>query len=138
MAQPKTSTSMPRPPVLFFDGDCGLCHRSVAWFQRHDRRATLRYAPLQGPTYAGLAEQGPIDLSTMVMLDDRGLWTESNAVLAGLRAVGGPWGMLAAVGSAIPRFLRDAVYRFVARRRMGWFGPADACALPGDPARFLP
>ena len=125
-------------PVLFFDGECGLCHRSVAWFQRHDRRRVLRYAPLQGRTYASLSEPGPTDLSTMVLVDERGLWIESDGVLAGLRAIGGGWWALAAVGRLIPRFLRNAAYRFVARRRIGWFGPADACELPGDTSRFLP
>ncbi|MCP4834102.1 MAG: DUF393 domain-containing protein [Phycisphaera sp.] len=131
---PSTATT----PVLFFDGECGLCHRSVAWFQRHDRHRALRYAPLQGETYAGLHEPRPADLSTMVLLDDRGLWTESDGVLAGLRAIGGGWAALAWIGRLIPRFLRNGAYRFIAHRRLGWFGPADACSLPGDATRFLP
>ncbi|MEE2972054.1 MAG: DCC1-like thiol-disulfide oxidoreductase family protein [Planctomycetota bacterium] len=125
-------------PVLFFDGECGLCHRSVAWFQRHDRHRVLRYAPLQGATYASLPEPGPTDLSSMVLVDERGLWIESDGVLAGLRAIGGGWRAAASIGRIIPRFLRDAAYRFVARRRIGWFGAADVCDLPGDRARFLP
>ena len=129
-----------RPPVLFYDGECGLCHRCVAWFLRHDRGARLRFAPLQGDTYAGLDRPRPADVSTMVLLDERGLWTESDAVLSALRAVGGGWRVFASMGRMLPRFLRDAAYRFIAKRRLGWFGPADACRLPGhgDETRFLP
>ncbi|MAH65379.1 MAG: thiol-disulfide oxidoreductase DCC [Phycisphaerae bacterium] len=134
--QPDTSP----PTTLFYDGECGLCHRCVAWFLRHDRNSTLRFAPLQGETYAGLERPRPDDLSTMVVLDTRGLRTESDAVLAALHAVGGVWSLVAGLGRMIPRPLRNAVYRYVARRRLGWFGPADACRLPGDGAedRFLP
>ena len=74
----------------------------------------------------------------MVVVDPRGLWTESSAVLAGLRAIGGGWRGLSVFGSIVPRFIRDAMYRFVARRRIGWFGTADACSLPGEASRFLP
>ena len=37
-------------PVLFFDGVCGLCDRTVTWLFEHDRRHVLRFAPLQGET----------------------------------------------------------------------------------------
>lgn len=124
--------------VLFYDGECGLCHRCVAWFLRHDRRSTISYAPLQGDTYAGLSAPVPTDLSTMVFLEDQRIWTESGAVLAALRSLGGAWGLVGSVGRLVPRVVRDGMYRFVARRRIGWFGPADACELPGDATRFLP
>ena len=129
-----------RPTVLFYDGECGLCHRCVAWCLRHDRAGRLRFAPLQGDTYADLDRPRPDDLSTMVLLDEDGLWTESDAVLATLRAVGGGWRIVARVGRVIPRSLRNAIYRFVAKRRLGWFGPADSCRLPDEDAResFLP
>ena len=83
MSEPDKASPLPTP-VLFFDGECGLCHRSVAWFQRHDRRRVFRYAPLQGETYAALPEPGPTDLSSMVVVDERGLWTESDAVIGAL------------------------------------------------------
>ena len=124
--------------VLFYDGECGLCHRCVAWFQKHDHQKRIWFAPLQGETYSKLDGDPPRDVSTMVFVDPRGLWTESNAVLAGLRAIGGGWRGLSLIGSLVPRFVRDAMYRFIARRRIGWFGPADACSLPGEASRFLP
>ena len=142
--QEGTDANQPIPgepsPVLFYDGECGLCHRCVDWFLRHDGRARLRFALLQGETYANLDRDRPEDLSTMVLVDDRGVWIESDAVRSALRAVGGGWGVIAATSRILPKFLRDAAYRFVAKRRLGWFGPADACRIPGDgdESRFLP
>ena len=123
--------------VLFYDGECGLCHRCVAWASARDRHGRVRFAPLQGETYASLEVPRPTDLSTLVALDDRGLQVESGAVVALLRAIGGVWGLLGLGLRLVPPPLRNAGYRFVAKRRLGWFGPADHCSLPGDPSRFL-
>jgi len=127
-------------PILFFDGECGLCARSVAWCLKRDRRGVLRYAPLQGETYARAHGRGQDDLSTMVLLDADGLHTRSDAVLRVLRLVGGLWRFVAAAGGLLPRFARDGVYRWIAARRMWWFGAADRCAAPGAEhrAKFLP
>lgn len=135
-----TPPSPPGGPILFYDGNCGLCARSVAWCLRRDRRRVLRFAPLQGETYAIAGGERPTDLSTVTLLDGDGLHVRSEAVLRALRAVGGPWAAIAAVARLIPRGLRDAVYRYVAAHRMGWFGPAEACDLPTaeDRSRFLP
>ena len=42
-------------PVVLYDGTCGLCHRSVRWLMKRDRRR-LWYAPLQGETFARAVE----------------------------------------------------------------------------------
>ena len=34
--------------VVFYDGVCGLCDRTVRFLLRRDRRDRLRFAPLQG------------------------------------------------------------------------------------------
>jgi predicted DCC family thiol-disulfide oxidoreductase YuxK len=127
-------------PVLFYDGTCGLCARSVQWSLRHDARGVLRFAPLQGPTYAALpAADKPREVETMVLRDGDGLHLRSDAVLRLLRHIGGFWSVLAIVGRACPRPVRDALYRFVAAHRIAWFGTADSCALPApaERERFL-
>lgn len=128
-------------PILFFDGSCGLCARSVAWCLAHDRLGRLKYSPLQGETYAALAlPDRPRDLDTVVLLENGRLFTRSDAVLRVLAIVGGPWAALAAAALMVPRPLREWAYRYVARRRLGWFGTADACRLPArdERGRFLP
>ncbi len=127
-------------PILFYDGECGLCARSVQWCLDHDRRGKLRFAPLQGKSYAALKfADKPTDLGTVVLFDGRRLFVRSDAVIGMLRQVGGAWPILAFVVRLVPRFLRDAGYRFIARHRQAWFGGAERCRLPGakESARFL-
>ncbi len=131
----------PRNPILFYDGNCGLCAASVRWCLDRDRTGLLRFAPLQGDTYASLDIPGkPTDLDTMVLFDDGRLHVRSDAALRSMKLVGGPWSALAALGGFFPRFLRDAVYNSIARRRLAWFGPSDSCKLPtpSERQRFLP
>ncbi len=127
--------------IVFYDGECGLCERCVDWGLRRDRHHRLRFAPLQGTTFASIdAPTKPTDLSTMVVWNTRGLHQESDATLAMLEGIGGIWRTIARLGRVVPRSLRNIVYRFIAKRRYGWFGDADACRVPSDEdvVRFLP
>jgi len=128
-------------PILFYDGACGLCDRSVRWVMDRDRRAGIRYAPLQGETYGALdIDKKPTDVSTVVLLDGGHLFVRSDAVVRLLKRLGGVWGILGRIGGVVPRGLRDALYRFVARRRLKWFGGKEACRLAtsGERERLLP
>lgn len=132
--------SAERAPILFYDGECGLCARSVQWCLARERAAVLRFAPLQGSTYAALALAGkPAQQETVVLFDEGRVWVRGDAVLRVLEHCGGGWRLLALGGRLVPRCVRDAAYRFVARRRRSWFGAADRCRLPApsESARFL-
>jgi len=50
-------------------------------------------------------------------------------VLGIYSGLGWPWRAVAALG-LVPRFLRDPVYRWVARNRYRLFGRHDRCMLP--------
>lgn len=135
------TSSQPDGPVLFYDGQCGLCDRSVRWCLDRDRRGVLRFAPLQGETYARLPnDDKPDDLSTVALLDGGRLFMRSDAVVRLLGHLGGTWTLLGAMGRVIPRGARDGLYRFIAKRRLRWFGGAEACKLPsrGERERMLP
>jgi predicted DCC family thiol-disulfide oxidoreductase YuxK len=119
--------------LVLFDGECGLCSRSVNWLALRDRRRTLRFAPLQGETARELAREVPgfrADLSGMALVSGdpggrRTVWRGSDAAVRAVMLLGGAW-RAAGVLLAVPRCARDTVYGWVAanRRRFG----ADRCA----------
>lgn len=124
-----------RHPVFFYDGECGLCDRTVSFLLARDRHRTLRFAPLQGETAAAVLPAERIrDLDTVVLLDGDGMHLRSSASLRGLAHLGGAW-RLARLGLRIPPSLRDALYAFLARHRIAWFGGSEACRLPGREER---
>jgi predicted DCC family thiol-disulfide oxidoreductase YuxK len=135
----------PEPEMLFYDGHCALCHRSVKFVLKHDRSGKLfRFAPLQGPTFeARVAAEKRVGLpdSVVVLTNEGALLTRSNVFLHVLRRLGGGWQALAAVIGVIPRLLRDLAYDFIARVRYRVFGKReDWCPViaPELRARFDP
>ena len=121
--------SPPEPESVFYDGYCGLCHRTVQFALKRDRSGNLfRFAPLQGPTFqARVSESRRAGLpdSVVVLTRENALLARSNAILHILRRLGGVWRIAAAAMSIIPRPLRDAGYDFIARIRYGIFGRRD-------------
>ena len=86
--------------MLFYDGHCALCHRSVKFVLKHDRSGKLfRFAPLQGPTFEARVpaeKRAGLPDSVIVLTNDGALLMRSNAFLHVLRRLGGGWRALAA------------------------------------------
>ena len=131
--------------ILFYDGHCGLCHRSVKFVLRHDRDGVkFLFAPLQGSTFIEKipADRRAVLPDSLVVLTSQGdLFMRSDAFLHVCRRLGGEGRVLAAMLAIVPRTVRDAVYNSVARTRYRIFGRKnDLC--PVVPAslrtRFLP
>lgn len=128
-------------PIVFFDGVCGLCDRTVKRLLKMDRSGKLRFAPLQGETAQQLIEQRDIqELKSLVVCDRFGVARHSTAVVRILWHVGGFWRFVSWSLWLIPRPIRNWGYKFVSSHRYNWFGKTDACRLPqpGEAARFLP
>jgi predicted DCC family thiol-disulfide oxidoreductase YuxK len=129
-------------PILFFDGVCNLCNGAVQFVIRRDRRGLIRFASLQSEAgqaaaAAVLERYGQVP-DALIFLDGSEYFIESDAALRVARYLDGGWNTLAWL-RIFPRFLRDAVYRMVARYRYRWFGRQDACMLPTPAlkARFV-
>ena len=126
---------------LFYDGECGLCHRWVLFTLKRERgRALFRYAPLQGPTFAArvpAAERALLPDSIVVRTSAGKVLVRSAAALHVLARLGGGWGALARLARLMPRPIRDFVYDRIAAVRKRWFAkPEGACPLvPPDLAR---
>ena len=134
-----------RHTLVFYDGNCGLCHGAVRFALNRDPEGRLfRFAPLQGSTLTDVLSQDALSKladSIAVLGTDDSLWEQSDAILIMLEQIGGGWRFMGQTLSIVPRGLRDLVYRSVARVRHHLFRkPSDMC--PVVPAslreRFLP
>jgi len=122
--------------VVFFDGHCALCNRSMKLLIDEDRARVLAFAPLQGETFEAFRGTTTLkqDLDSIVYVrgfgsDKASVFVRSGAVLEALRDVGGFWRVVSWL-RIVPRPLRDRVYDFIAAHRYRWFGKYDACRLP--------
>ena len=118
--------------IILFDGVCNLCNSSVQFILKRDRKKLFHFGSLQGKAGQEYLRRFnlPTDNFNSFMLVENGkLYTRSTGALRMLKHLGGGWSLLYAF-IIIPRFIRDAVYNWIAKNRYKWFGKQEACWLP--------
>jgi predicted DCC family thiol-disulfide oxidoreductase YuxK len=120
--------------MVFYDGACGLCHRTVRFAITRDRDGSrFRFAALGGETFRRLVpETARVGLpdSIVVLTPDGRLLTRSAAVVHILDRIGGSWRLPGGLLNLIPRGIRDLGYNGIARIRYRLFKrPIDACPV---------
>jgi len=126
-------------PVFVFDNVCVLCSGGAGFIMRHDKAATIAFTSAQDALGQALYAHYGLDWNeTYLFLADGRATTHSSGYFEVARKLGG-WWRLALLFRLIPRPLRDAAYRVIARNRYRWFGKTQACALltPDQRARLL-
>jgi predicted DCC family thiol-disulfide oxidoreductase YuxK len=134
MANPNRSDAAfwPDDNVILYDGNCVLCSGWTRFILRRDHARRFRFTPIQSPYGRALAQRlgiNPDDPDTNAVVMDNVAWRRSDAALHAISVLPG-WGAVRLL-TTVPRPLRDAVYRLIARNRYHWFGRHDVCDLGG-------
>lgn len=128
--------------IILFDGVCNLCNRSVIFVLKWERQPIFQFASIQSGAGQLLLERcglPPDFLEAVVYIEIGTPYLGSTAALMIGRKLAFPWSILARLGLLVPRFIRDPVYRQIARHRYKWFGRREICMVPTGSlkARFL-
>ncbi len=119
--------------IVFYDGNCALCHGSVRFLLSEERDGTLQFAPLQGKLFENTlrgARRDDLGDTFVVVTPDGDVLTESDAVVHILEGIGGLWRFLSLGLRYVPRRLRNWAYHFIGDRRYRVFGTkSDFCPL---------
>jgi predicted DCC family thiol-disulfide oxidoreductase YuxK len=115
--------------VVFFDGVCNLCNSSVNFIIERDKKNVFRFASLQSSFGAKYATTALGNYDSVILLEGDKVYYRSDAALRILKHLGGiySWAYCFII---IPKFLRNAVYDFIARHRYQWFGKSETCRVP--------
>ena len=126
--------------VILFDGVCNLCNAWVQFVIERDPGARFAFAPLGSDSANALlgSRQWVPNSDSIILVENDGIYDQSTAALRIARRLSGAW-PLAAAFLAVPKIVRDGVYRLIARNRYRWFGRRDVCMVPTPElrARFL-
>lgn len=119
-------------PILLFDGVCNLCSASVQFVLKRNSKENVRFASLQSEFAVKALKDSklPTDyLNSLVLLENGRTYVKSDAALKLAKHLDGAW-KLGGVFSIVPKFIRDAVYDWVAKNRYKWYGKKDVCWIP--------
>lgn len=128
--------------LLLFDGVCGMCDGFVQRMLKLDTDERFIFAPLQGETVDLLRmryPEIPDNLDSIVYIDRGVVYVFSDAILEAAKQLPSPW-RWGANFLIVPKPIRNAIYKFIARNRYSVFGTLDSCRIPSgaEIARFLP
>jgi predicted DCC family thiol-disulfide oxidoreductase YuxK len=119
--------------IILFDGVCNYCSRWVDFIIRNDKKDYFRFATLQSEAAQRLLNK-EINSSryysdSVIFIENGMLFFKSDAGLRILKKLGFPFS-LAYSFIVIPKFIRTAVYNFIANNRYKWFGKKEICRIP--------
>lgn len=118
--------------IIFFDGYCTLCNRSVDWLTKRDKTKRFRFASLQGNHAKKLIPQKYTQhITSIVYLDEQtqSIYTQSTAILKIIEDLGGLYKILL-LAKLLPRCFLDFLYQNLASKRYQFFGKRSTCRVP--------
>lgn len=130
----------PAKHIVLFDGVCNYCNAMVNFAIRHDKKAILKFAPLQSEAGRRLKEKYkiPDEIDSVIFIDNNIPYTHSDAAIRIAKYLNWPAKVLYGF-IIIPKFIRQPIYKWIARNRYRWFGKKEECMIPTADvkARFL-
>lgn len=130
--QNNTPDNIPSDKILIlFDGYCNLCNGAVQFILKRDKKEKFLFAGLSWEIGEKLISQFPEleGADSIVVYRDGKVYKHSKAALIIAQNLGGFW-PVTGVFRVVPPFIRDAIYRWVAKNRYRWFGQKDTCMMP--------
>ena len=119
--------------ILFFDGDCSLCNKTVQFILNHEAKTSypILFCSLQSKYAKQTLDKYQYDfnqLNTLVLLEGEKVYYKSTAALNITKFLNAPY-RWAIVLKLIPLFIRDGVYNYIAKNRKKLI-KASFCYIP--------
>ncbi|MBK6564372.1 MAG: DUF393 domain-containing protein [Saprospiraceae bacterium] len=126
-------------PVILFDGDCTFCNFWVQYVLKRDKKRQFYFSPLQSDVakelITGLDKRFQ-ETDSILVFFKKEVYDKSDAVFVILKALNHPARYLWYIS---PKFLRNAVYDLIARKRHRLHWWQKECVVPDEEGkkRFL-
>lgn len=118
--------------IIFFDGVCNLCNGAVQFVIEWDIKNYFKFAALQSDFSKNKLAPFKLNVKqgdSFVLLENGKVYEQSTAALRVAKKLKGLWPALY-VFIIVPPFIRDWIYKFIARNRYKWFGKQESCWVP--------
>ena len=97
--------------VIYYDGECGLCHLAVRFILRVDSKGKFYFSPLSN------LDNNLKDIDSIIFKNGNKIFFEGQAIIMIFENIDNNWNYLAKVLKLIPINVLDTAYRWVSRNR---------------------
>jgi predicted DCC family thiol-disulfide oxidoreductase YuxK len=97
--------------VIYYDGECGLCHLAVRFILRVDSKSKFYFSPLSN------LDNNLKNIDSIIFKKGNKVFYEGQAIIMIFENIDNNWNYLAKVLKLIPIYLLDTAYRWVSRNR---------------------
>lgn len=119
--------------IVLFDGVCNLCNTWVQRIIKNDTHDYFRFASLQSDIGKSILKQYQLSLphgsESVILIESGKTYLYSTAALRIAGKLSGAYKLLYPL-LIFPAFLRDRIYKFIARNRYRWWGRQESCMMP--------
>lgn len=116
--------------IIIYDGICNLCDGFILFVIDNDKKNKFKFTPLQDEFSKTILKESNKDFEESILFYRDGIiFSKSSAVIQIFFELGFPFNLIQ-IFMAIPKFVRDKIYDFVARNRYKWFGKRVSCRIP--------
>ncbi len=127
--------------ILFYDGHCLMCSSLVQWVMNRDKHSAIYFAALQDENFSEFLDNAPAHIrqaDSVILYHQKRFYHYSEAVFRLYSILGYPWKIIGIL-RIFPLFIRDFIYKFIAKYRKKWFGSSDVCYMvpPEKRGNFL-
>ena len=97
--------------VIYYDGECGLCHLAVKFILRVDSKSKFYFSPLSN------LDNNLKSIDSIILKKGNKVFYEGQAIILIFENIDNNWNYLAKVLKLIPINVLDTAYRWVSRNR---------------------
>ena len=126
--------------IILFDGNCGLCNRSIKFILRKEKEQGFFYTALQSESGKSILKHFDLEgkADSIVFIEKGKAHIKSGAALRICKYLKGVLPLMMGF-IIVPPFIRNAVYDYIAKNRIKWYGSTEYCEMmtPELKKRFL-
>ena len=97
--------------IIYYDGECGLCHLAVKFILRVDSKSKFYFSPLSN------LDINLKNIDSIILKRGNKVFYEGMAIIMIFENIDNNWNYLAKVLKLIPINVLDTAYRWVSRNR---------------------
>ena len=132
---------MKNKSIIFFDGICTLCNKTVLFILKHETNKLIYFSSLQSKFAQDIFSKKSINIeefNSIIFIENNCIYYKSQAVFRISKNLKFPFNLLKYF-RFLPVFITDFIYDIIAENRYRIFGKIEQCQLltESDKKRFL-